>query len=136
MSPVANASPRPGKAPVVGTQFQTPGSASVVTAADESPEEEAMLAAGLKAHKGYSFVGNSHMKNIAPLGSQPPVPPAPTPEPVAVAEPPAPSAPTPDPAILSLASNNDLNVATLAREANKAMRDEPPENEEVVISLH
>lgn len=38
-----------------------------------------------------------------------------------------------DPAILSLASNNDLNVATLAREAQKAKGDEP---DEIVISLH
>ena len=39
----------------------------------------------------------------------------------------------PDPAILELASNNDLNVATLAREANK--HKEELQNE-VVISLH
>jgi hypothetical protein len=39
----------------------------------------------------------------------------------------------PDAAILDLARNDDLNVATLAREANK--RKEPPQDE-VVISLH
>lgn len=39
-----------------------------------------------------------------------------------------------DPAILSLANNNDLNVATIAREASKAKGEEPPD--EVVISLH
>ncbi len=41
---------------------------------------------------------------------------------------------TPDPAILELAGNNDLNVATLARQANKKHGDEPAEGE-VVVSL-
>lgn len=43
------------------------------------------------------------------------------------------SASTSDPAILSLANNNDLNIATLAREADKAKGGSP---DEVVISLH
>jgi hypothetical protein len=47
---------------------------------------------------------------------------------------PAPATPTPNPAILELAGNNDLNVATLARQANKAL--EPEQPDEVVISLH
>jgi hypothetical protein len=38
----------------------------------------------------------------------------------------------PDPAILELANNNDLNVATLAREAKRKSGD----SDEVVISLH
>ena len=42
----------------------------------------------------------------------------------------------PDPAILSLANNNDLNVATLAREAYKAKHDGLSSGDEVVISLH
>jgi len=41
---------------------------------------------------------------------------------------------TPDPAILNLANNNDLNISTLARAANKAKGGENPD--EVVISLH
>ena len=46
----------------------------------------------------------------------------------------APVTQTPDPAILKLANNNDLNVATLARQANK----NEPQNmsDEVVINLH
>jgi hypothetical protein len=39
----------------------------------------------------------------------------------------------PDPAILQLASNDDLNVATIAREANKRKEEL---QDEVVISLH
>lgn len=40
----------------------------------------------------------------------------------------------PDPAILGLANNDDLNVATIARQANKKRGSEPPDNE-VVVSL-
>ena len=43
------------------------------------------------------------------------------------------SASTPDPAILSLAHNDDLNIATLARQADKATGGS---SDEVVISLH
>lgn len=43
------------------------------------------------------------------------------------------SASTSDPAILTLAHNDDLNIATLAREADKAKGGSP---DEVVISLH
>jgi len=42
---------------------------------------------------------------------------------------------TPDPAILELASNDDLNVATIARQANKKGKKHPPDDE-VVINLH
>lgn len=42
---------------------------------------------------------------------------------------------TPDPAILELASNDDFNIATIARQANKAMQREL-EDGEVVIKLH
>jgi hypothetical protein len=46
-----------------------------------------------------------------------------------------PMTPQRDPAILELANNDDLNVATIARQANKAKgKKEPPD--EVVISLH
>ena len=41
--------------------------------------------------------------------------------------------PPPDPAIINLASNNDLDVATIARQARKD-KDEP--SDEVVVSLH
>jgi hypothetical protein len=42
---------------------------------------------------------------------------------------------TPDPAILELAKNNDLNVATLARQAN-ATKTQDLGDDEVVVSLH
>ncbi len=43
------------------------------------------------------------------------------------------STPTPDPAILDLANNDDLNVATIARQADKALNQLP--DDEVVVSL-
>jgi hypothetical protein len=43
---------------------------------------------------------------------------------------------SPDAAILALANNNDLNVATLARQAHKARELEEQSTDEVVISLH
>ena len=45
------------------------------------------------------------------------------------------SASTPDPAIMLLANNDDLSVATIARQANKK-RGQEPDKGEVVISLH
>ena len=91
---------------------------------------EAELINKLKATHDSQQVFHSHLRTIQPLGSQPTVQPAATddtPPPQAVTAP-------PDPAILSLANNNDLNVATLAREASKAKNPEPPDDE-VVISL-
>ena len=47
----------------------------------------------------------------------------------------APSPTAYDPAIISLANNNDLNVATLARQAYKAKNPDDSQGDEVVISL-
>jgi hypothetical protein len=71
--------------------------------------------------------------------TQPQAQPLPMPQPVmttpatpVAATPPAPVTPPPNPAILELANNNDLNVATLAREA-KHLNEQA---DEVVVSLH
>jgi hypothetical protein len=69
-----------------------------------------------------------------PVVAPPPMAPMPFTKAAAAAKPTT-SAAAPDPAILSLATNDDLNVSTLAREAHKATGDEPPQDE-VVISLH
>lgn len=96
-------------------------------AATPTPAEEALGEELLKEHTATEQTKNQHLKTITPLGQQtdaanPVQPPV---EPVT-----APS----DAAILSLASNNDLNVATIARQAHKARNPEPPEDE-VVVSL-
>lgn len=83
----------------------------------------------------------NHMRIIQPTDKQHQVPiagPGPLPVPSLPPPPPPPPAPvTPptDPAILELANNDDLNVATIARQANKAKGVQGP-NDEVVISLH
>ncbi|HVV25559.1 MAG TPA: PrgI family protein [Candidatus Saccharimonadales bacterium] len=97
-----------------------------------SDSDEAALAAQIKAHNDTVGISSAHMRTLQPLGSQP----------VSAAQTTAPAAPppavtaAPDPAILSLASNDDLNVSTLAREAYKAKHGEEPPQDEVVISLH
>ena len=66
----------------------------------------------------------SHMRTLQPIAA-----------PVTTNQPPS-GAATPDPAILSLANNNDLNVSTLARQAQKAKHGDEPPQDEVVVSLH
>jgi hypothetical protein len=115
------------------------------------PIDEAALTAQLKAHN--TGQGSySHLRTLQPLDSKQPVaqpaqsmvqvpanPVTGTPAmsiPVP-ATPPVPISgkPPTDTAILSLAHNNDLNVATLAREAGKSA-DDQSQSGEVVISLH
>jgi hypothetical protein len=145
-----------------GTQVVQPGSNDTAAPAGTETADEAALAAQLKAkNASLRQVYHSHLRTIQPLGSQA-QPPDTSPDPSQQAvptqaadvqqddqqqdnlEPPAassytPIAPSPapyDPAILSLANNNDLNVATLAREAYKAKNPDEPPQDEVVISLH
>jgi hypothetical protein len=125
-------------------QFVTPGSQSENRI--KATADEAALAAEIKSRSSQPVASYSHMRTLKPLGSQQfPEPvdqdlPSPFDDfnPAAPAVPqkqdPA-STPAPDPAILSLASNNDLNVATLAREANKVKGTHQSSQDEVVISL-
>jgi hypothetical protein len=95
------------------------------------PADEQTLAASIKARNHQQDVSYSHLRTLRPLDNTPV-------EQAAKAEPnpaTAPSTQQTDPAILSLASNNDLNVATLARQAKKAKGDDLPPHDEVVISL-
>lgn len=78
---------------------------------------------------------HSHLKTLVPLSEQPA---AGTPDPAAAAAStdnqavPATGTTPVDPAIMALASNDDLSVETLARQAKKDL----PDDEEVVINLH
>lgn len=84
----------------------------------------------------------THLKNVSPVADQTqspapaqpaqPIQPTATPAPAAKKEPAKPIKQQPDPAILTLAHDNNMDVATLAREAKRAKGDD----EEVVISLH
>jgi hypothetical protein len=119
------------------TQVVAPGSSTAtlpVVAANPTQEEESFIKK-LKAEPAFSPNMHGHLHVIQPLSVQKAAAAAaaasnPQPAP----KPPAPKVTQqPDAAILDLARNDDLNVATIAREAQK--RKEPPQDE-VVISLH
>lgn len=104
------------------------------TAADRVAEAE--LSSELKSHASQQQVSYSNLRTLRPLNTAPaaaqPLPSSTPVEPAANA-----MTATEDPAILALATNDDLNVATLAREAEKAKReDDRLQDDEVVISLH
>lgn len=120
-----------GQAPPIDTtyvkpQVVTPGSddtsAAAVPAAEPTESEEALMAR-LKAQGTPAKAAYSHLKNIHPLSEQT--------QPRTTQTPPV--TPAPDPAKIDLARNNDLNISTIARLANKK---QPPDDGEVVISLH
>jgi hypothetical protein len=93
----------------------------------DSAADDDALSARLAVQAGSKRVSFGNLRTMQPLSASPPVPAEPTPSatPIPV---------MPDPAILSLASSNDLNVATLARQAKRNKGGETPG--EVVISLH
>lgn len=147
---------RPVSAPsgtvTFNTQVVTPGTAddTAVTgtaAASPTADEEALmneLAARKDQGPNASYYG--HLRTIQPISVQreqaakkaaeaarikATQPPPPSQPPVPATPPPPPVTPAQQAAILQLASNDDLNVATIAREAKRA---EP--GDEVVIKLH
>lgn len=132
-APAAMPQPAPQTASVATDPWFMAG-APVPTPAAATPEEAAVLAQA-HAQSAARQVTYGNLRTIQPLGSQPAAAPQPAPQMAAPAPMPA-MTPQPDPAILSLANNNDLNVATLAREAQKAKAGEMSGGEdEVVISL-
>ncbi len=107
---------------------------------NESSEDKA-LSAELRARSGPPQA-YSNLRTLQPLGAKTaavavndgqPVQPAPSATPVADNTSTAVTASS-DPAILSLSNNNDLNVATIAREAQRVKRGGA--QDEVVVSLH
>ena len=111
-------------------------------------EEQALLDK-IEADKQKDAGYHSHLKTLQPLGHRTPsatpqslpvtqpaiastLPPVYQPLQTTQIIPPLPSAPTPNPAILNLANNDDLNVATIARQAQRISESDG----EVTISLH
>jgi hypothetical protein len=80
----------------------------------------------IKAEKAKPNPAYGHLRTIQPLSAQKESEKKKQDQPEVTA--------TPNPAIIELANNDDLNVATIARQANKANGKKPP-NDEVVISL-
>lgn len=144
----------PQDAVTFNTQVVAPGASVAdlpVAAANPTPDEEALLRQ-LSANNDVQRSGYAHLHTIQPLSAQTtPTPPRmqsampgmqPAPIPINYAQPQQmpPQIQPPQQVtqqrntdILDLVTNNDLNVATIAREAQK--RHESPEDE-VVISLH
>lgn len=110
---------------VTQNRLITPGSEETDTATNlaMSPSDEKAIAQRLKANrKNLEEQNYQHMKVIQPID---PLKVNATQQSVSVT-------PPPDPAKMSLASRNDLDIATIGRIANK--QDQQPD--EVVISLH
>jgi hypothetical protein len=141
------------------TQVVAPGTAASnlpVTSAMPTPDEEAFIREH-ESQPAFSPNTRGHLHVIQPLseqarqgrgtGAQPSMPFTTQPNPSVAQGQPAgmptaasaaastqpPVTPPPDAAILDLAINDDLNVATIAREANKR---KGSSDNEVVISLH
>ena len=103
--------------------------------------DEAALLQKIHKQQGESMQQYGHLKTIQPLSEQsavaPPqqmTPPVPITIPALPVAPPVQVTAPVDTAIINLANNDDLNIATLARQANKVQ--EHLDDGEVVISLH
>jgi hypothetical protein len=106
----------------------TPAAAIIPT----SMVDESKLSQQLKKRANSQQSAYGHLRTVRPLGPEPA-------QPLLVPVPAAPShtmtVPS-DPAILELAGNDDLDVATIARQAKKVKSDDDqPSSDEVVISL-
>jgi hypothetical protein len=125
----------PGKAAFVDPAVITPGT-SKATSSKLSKEEEQALLSQIHPDDTKPKQVYGHMKVIEPVSAKKKgKPTTQATESVKAShnreEPTSPK--VVDPAILELANRNDLNVATIARQADKANRQDPPD--EVVISL-
>jgi hypothetical protein len=115
------------------TAFASPTQATP-TGQTLAPDEQALLQKMQKKNE-QTRLTYAHMRKLEPAAAQSvqaPVVPTPSPAPTLQAQA---VTPTPDPGILNLVTSNDLNVATIARQAHKQKGSEPPEDQEVVISL-
>lgn len=110
------------------------GIAPAPVAAMPTPEEQAWAAQLQQQTALRQSLQTGNMQTIAPPADNNEARQSPA-EPAATAAPDPSVAAKVDAAIINLASNNDLDVATIARQAHKAAGDELP-NDEVVITLH
>ncbi len=139
------------------TQFNSSAPTNLQPTAQAPSEEQAFLDRLHRQQEEEAKVGRpNRLKVVEPLGQNdngavtttaPPIPPAATDpvgdtsaitQPAATDEPQSTYAPTSpptiDPAIMSLSQNDDLNVETLARQANRVIN--MGEDDEIIISLH
>lgn len=131
----------PGMATFTKSQVIAPGQNDAnhpvpTAAATPSVDEQAVLEK-IQREKSKPNPAYGHTRTIQPLSATPKSPQSPVSSPQSLATSDKRQATTPagvNPAIIELANNDDLNVATIARQADKATRKEPP-TDEVVISL-
>lgn len=122
-------------------QLVTPGGGKPQVQSITPTADEEALVHQLDAQDQAQQASYAHLRTIQPLSAQPqppqhyvvPAQPAVVPQQAPKTDQPKVTQPA-DAGILQLARNNDLNVATLAREAHKQRPDSP--DDEVVISLH
>lgn len=135
-------------------QQNTPAVAAapiIPIAATPTAEEQALIAR-IEEENARANPMHSHLKTIQPLSAvnqmappqttqptqsstpQPPTNQNPSSTvPTGTNSPEPPMTPSPDPDIINLASNDDLDIATIARQVNKKPKQKP---DEVVITLH
>lgn len=120
---------KPGYAVFDHNQTVAPGAAApepTATVAGPTADDQAALLNKIKQEKQRPNPGNAHLRTIKPIAQQ-------QAEAAAREAEKREEALQKNPAIMQLANNDDLNVATIARQANKAAR--PTDDGEVVISL-
>jgi hypothetical protein len=134
-----------------GSTVVAPGADDVAAPIPEPTADEAAIIAKVEAENAHPSMWKSHLKTIQPLSNEQPVTgsdasvsaqgPAAfvadtgAPDATSIAnQPKTGETPAAQPAILSLANNDDLNVATIARQAQRL--NEGKDGNEVVISLH
>lgn len=135
-APQQNAVP-PGYSAFTDSKVIVPGQASTddsaVTSTATPSEEEKALLEKVHAEKGKPSPAYGHMKTIQPLSGKHKGQLLTTTHPPKKTGDKSPKEKV-NPAIIDLANNDDLNVSTIARQANKATRKKPPDDE-VVVSL-
>jgi hypothetical protein len=118
--------------------FSGPARPTTQTALDTpapSDADDAALSQQLHSHSAQQDMSSAHLRTIQPGGTSQPAHHSAVSK-AARAATAKPVTPKVDPAILELANNNDLSVATIAREANRhSSQERPDEPDEVVISL-
>lgn len=120
--------------PSVHTQVVSPGSQPTASTGQRpETQEEKELAERLREQNNSQGISYAHLHKVLPLSEQQALAQRAAQAAAAVRAKQTPVTHQPDPAIIALASNNDLNVATIARQANR-QNQEP--TDEVVITLH
>lgn len=125
--------PDPNLATFDHSQVISPGQNNMPSSTTSalSPQEEKALLDKIHANKDLPNPTKSHLKTILPIDQQKKRTANQAPVPAKTEK--APVTPPANPDILNLANNDDLNVATIARQANKSKGDAP--DGEVVVSL-